>query len=129
MSDGHQEDSFFGFIALLPAAVLVYFVLYGPQPLFPRLATGLALTELQTGLLTTAAMLPLCLAPLSFGRLLSAVAPHRVLRGSLILLALATAGFALVDHFPLLLLIRFLQGLLLPLILTSVMTRSPGSAG
>ena len=128
MSDGHQEDSFFGFIALLPAAVLVYFVLYGPQPLFPRLATGLALTELQTGLLTTAAMLPLCLAPLSFGRLLSAVAPHRVLRGSLILLALATAGFALVDHFPLLLLIRFLQGLLLPLILTSVMTLTARSA-
>lgn len=116
-------------LPLLTASVLAYFVLYAPQPLFPILSLALELTETQTGLLTTATMLPLFLAPLTFGQLLSRYSPEKLLRVSLVLLALTTAGFVMANDFRLLLFIRFCQGLLLPVLLTSVMTLTSRSAG
>ena len=116
-------------LPLLIASVLAYFVLYAPQPLFPILSATLDLTETQTGLLTTATMLPLFLAPLTFGQLLSRFSPERLLRISLVLLAVSTVGFVLANNFTLLLIIRFCQGLLLPVLLTSVMTLTSRSAG
>lgn len=116
-------------LPLLTASVLAYFVLYAPQPLFPILSLALELSETQTGLLTTATMLPLFLAPLTFGQLLSRYSPERLLRVSLVLLAVTTIGFVLANDFTLLLIIRFCQGLLLPVLLTSVMTLTSRSAG
>lgn len=119
----------FQILPLLTASVLAYFVLYAPQPLFPILSTALDLSETQTGLLTTATMLPLFLAPLTFGQMLSRYSPERLLRVSLVLLAVTTIGFVLANDFTLLLTIRFCQGLLLPVLLTSVMTLTSRSAG
>ncbi|UZE97390.1 MFS transporter [Alkalimarinus alittae] len=116
-------------LPLLVASILAYFVLYAPQPLFPLLSISLGLSETQTGLLTTATMLPLFIAPLTFGRLLSKYSPERLLRISLLLLALTTTGFVLANDFTLLLVIRFCQGLLLPVLLTSVMTLTSRCAG
>lgn len=116
-------------LPLLTASVLAYFVLYAPQPLFPILSASLNLSETQTGLLTTATMLPLFIAPLTFGQLLSRYSPEKLLRISLVLLAVTTVGFVLADNFSLLLAIRFCQGMLLPVLLTSVMTLTSRSAG
>lgn len=116
-------------LPLLMASVLAYFVLYAPQPLFPILSASLNLSETQTGLLTTATMLPLFIAPLTFGQLLSRHSPEKLLRISLVLLAVTTVGFVLAGNFSLLLLIRFCQGMLLPVLLTSVMTLTSRSAG
>lgn len=109
-------------LPLLIASLLAYFVLYSPQPLFPILSLELNLSETQTALLTTATMVPLFLAPLTFGRLLSSYSPEYLLRAGLLLLAITTLGFVMAENYAMLLIIRFMQGILLPVILTSVMT-------
>ena len=111
----------------LTAAALSIFVLYAPQPLLPLFASLYGLREAEAGLLMTATMLPLALAPLSYGFLLGFVRPIQVLRVSLLLLAIATWATGLSGSFNQLLFIRFLHGLLIPASLTAVMAFLAGS--
>lgn len=104
------------------ATILAYFVLYSPQPLLPFFADAFWVSESQAALLITVTMLPLSLAPLSYGYLLESVSATKVLRFSIILLAITAVGFACATSFNMLIVVRFIQGLLLPAALTSVMT-------
>ncbi|MGB0384358.1 MAG: MFS transporter [Ardenticatenaceae bacterium] len=101
---------------------IIYWVLYAPQPLLPLFAQTFALTESEAALLMSASFLPLMLAPLSYGYLLQAVPSVKVLRAAIFGLALSEIAFALSDTFALLVVIRFIQGLLLPAAFTSIMT-------
>jgi YNFM family putative membrane transporter len=104
------------------AAVLTISALYAPQPLLPILATEFAVSREAAASLTTVAMIPLSLAPLVYGYVLQSVPARRMLRVSLLLLAGSEVLFALANSFPLLLLLRLLQGLLIPAMLTALMT-------
>lgn len=106
---------------ILTAAALNVFVLYSPQPLLPMFAHLFGLSEASAGLLMTVTMLPLAIAPLSYGYLLSFVQPVQVLRYSLLLLAACTFLTGLGQNFPQLLAVRFVQGLIIPASLTAVM--------
>ena len=102
--------------------VLAFFVLYGPQPLLPRLAGVFAVSESRAALLMTAALVPLAIAPVAYGAVLTRVSARRVLLVSVAGLGVFTIGFGLVDSFPAALALRLGQGLLLPAILTATMT-------
>jgi len=102
--------------------ILTFSALYAPQPLLPVLARDYAVSRDAAAFLITAVFLPLSLAPLFYGRILSAWAPRRMLRIAVLQLAVATALFPLCSSFPLLLAVRFWQGLLVPAILTALMT-------
>jgi len=115
------DKVFFKHFWILTAAALSVFVLYAPQPLLPIFAHLYGLSEASAGLLMTVTMLPLAIAPLSYGYLLSFVQPVQVLRCSLLLLALLTCMTGLAQNFPQLLAVRFIQGLIIPASLTSVM--------
>ena len=106
---------------MLTAAALSVFLLYSPQPLLPLFADLYGLTESSAALLMAVTMLPLAIAPLSYGYLLSYIPPIRVLRLSLIILALLTFLTGLAQSFPQLLVVRFVQGLFIPASLTAVM--------
>lgn len=106
----------------LAITVLAYFVLYGPQPLLPRLADAYAVSESQTALLMTAALLPLGIAPIAYGALLARVTSRQVLLAGVTALGAATLLFAWAASFPLLLALRLAQGLVLPAVLTAMMT-------
>jgi YNFM family putative membrane transporter len=112
---------FFKHFWILTAAGLSVVVLYAPQPLLPIFAHQYGLSEASAGLLMTVTMLPLAIAPLSYGYLLSFVRPVQVLRYSILFLALATCMTGLAQSFNQLLIVRFLQGLIIPASLTSVM--------
>jgi len=116
---------------VLTAAALNIFVLYAPQPLLPLFATLYGVSEPTAGLAMTATMLPLALAPLSYGYLLGYIQPLRLLRISLLLLAILTAFTGIVQTFPQLLIVRFLQGIIIPASLTAVMAflAQPGKSG
>ncbi len=101
---------------------LAFIVLYSPQPLLPLLAATFGVTKSQASLLITVTMLPMCVAPLSYGYLLESHSATRLLRGAFLLLSVTVAGFACATSFKVLLVVRFLQGLLLPAALTSIMT-------
>lgn len=108
------------FIHLLLCSVFTFFVLYGPQPILPLLAKSYQLTSAEAGLLMTATMLPLAIAPLLYGYLLLRINSLSLLRLALLLLAISCALFPLAQTFQQLLIIRFLQGLLLPAALTAM---------
>lgn len=104
------------------AAVLTIFALYAPQPLLPVLAAEYSVSRDVAAFLTTVAMFPLSLAPLIYGFILQSVPARRLLRVSLLLLACSEFLFALADSIQMLLALRLFQGLLIPAMLTALMT-------
>ena len=106
----------------LMATVFSYAILYSPQPLLPFLAGAFGVSRPQAALLITVTMFPMSLAPLSYGYLLESLSATKMLRWAILFLAVTVATFACATSFTVLLIVRFLQGLLLPAALTSIMT-------
>lgn len=102
--------------------ILALSALYAPQPLLPVLAAEFAVSREAAAFLTTVTFLPLSVAPLFYGYLLESLPPRRLLRGAVLLLALSEVLFFFGRSFSVLLLLRFCQGLLIPAILTALMT-------
>ncbi len=107
---------------ILYTTVLAFCTLYAPQPLLPRLALEFGVGADQAGLLITACLLPLGLAPVVYGYLLETVPARSLLRGAVLLLALSHLPLWLAGEFWVLVAARLIQGLLLPAIFTSLMT-------
>ncbi|MEJ2045265.1 MAG: MFS transporter [Reinekea sp.] len=107
---------------IILSTILAYIVLYAPQPLLPLFAENFAISESRAALLTTATMLPLSIAPLTYGYLLGYISATVLLRIAILGMAFTAAGFAFAESFEMMVSIRFLQGLLLPAALTSLMT-------
>ena len=108
--------------------ILALSVLYAPQPLLPVLSQHFGVSREAAAALTTVTFIPLALAPLAYGYLLETVSPVRVLKIAVPLLALTELLFAGTSSFPFLIFIRLIQGLLVPAILTSLMTYLSGRA-
>ncbi|TYO97114.1 YNFM family putative membrane transporter [Geothermobacter ehrlichii] len=104
------------------ATLLTLSTLYAPQPLLPVLAAEFGVSRDAIALLTTLTFIPLALAPLGYGYLLEAVEPRRVLRVCFLLLGLSAFVFAVSGSYALLLAVRLFQGMLVPALLTSLMT-------
>jgi len=102
--------------------ILTLSALYAPQPLLPLLASEFQISRDMAALLTTIAFLPLCIAPLLYGRILSAFTPRQLLRGAIPVLALTEFLFPLCNTIWGLFAVRLLQGLMIPAILTAMMT-------
>ncbi len=109
-------------VPILVNTILALSVLYAPQPLLPVLARTFSVSREAAAALTTVTFIPLALAPLFYGYLLETVSPVRILKIAVLLLAVIELCFAATTSFPLLIAIRLLQGLLVPAILTSLMT-------
>lgn len=102
--------------------VLTFCSLYAAQPIQPVFQQEFELTGLQAILFTTLMMAPLGVAPLFYGILLEAYPARSLLRGAVLLLAFLEILFACTTSYVLLLAIRGVQGLLIPAILTSLMS-------
>lgn len=107
---------------LVLTAFLAIAVVYAPQPLLPRFAQAYGITETRAALLVAVTLIPLSLAPLSFGALLRRLSPADVLRGSVLALAALTAAQALDLSFASFVGLRVLQGGAVAAILTALMT-------
>lgn len=110
------------------ATLLTLSALYAPQPLLPVLAEEFMVSRDAIAFLTTVTFIPLSLAPLFYGYLLQSVEPKRMLRISLLLLGLTEFLFALSNSYALLVGLRLIQGLLVPALLTALMTYVSKSA-
>ena len=105
---------------MLGATVLCYFTLYGPQPLLPIFGAQYGLSPAGAGLIVTVAMIPLTIGPVLSGALLSFAAPGRVMSFALLMLSAAIVVFIVADRYPVVLAARLVQGMMFPLILTTV---------
>lgn len=109
-------------VVALIATVIAFSTLYIPQPMLPLLAEDFGVSAGEAGLLMTLAMLPLAVAPVVYGYFLQAIPARLMLQVALALLALNQLCFLWADEFWHLLVLRLLQGMLLPAIFTALMT-------
>lgn len=96
--------------------------LYAAQPIQPVFQEEFQLSNLQALLFTTLIMFPLGIAPLFYGFLLETFSAKMLVRGAVLLLGLLELIFACSASYFSLLLIRAVQGLMIPAILTSLMS-------
>jgi len=108
--------------AILFTTILTLSALYVPQPLLPVLTEEFGVTRETAALLTTVSFIPLCLAPLLYGALLESISARRMLRLAVLLLAVSEGLMFLMGPFAGLMALRLVQGLLIPAMLTSLMT-------
>ena len=117
---------------IVTTTILVFCTIYPPQVLLPFFAERYAVTESQAALLTAIQMIPLGIAPLSYGYILESISAVKLLKWAILGLAVAQVAFVLAemltDSFALLIVIRFGQGLLLPAAMTSLMTYLSGAS-
>lgn len=109
-------------LPILFNTILALSALYAPQPLLPVLSQQFSVSREAAAALTTVTFIPLALAPLLYGYLLESISALKVLKLAVPLLAITELMFAATTSFPLLLGIRLLQGLLIPALLTALMT-------
>lgn len=102
--------------------ILTICSLYAAQPIQPVFQAEFQLSNLQAILFTTLIMAPLGIAPLFYGFLLEAYSARVLLRGAVFLLALLEIVFSCTSSYLMLLVIRAIQGLMIPAILTSLMS-------
>ncbi|OUL57510.1 MFS transporter [Pseudoalteromonas ulvae] len=110
------------FYQLLISSVVIFFVLYAPQPLMPLLSLEFNVSAASAGSLMTATMIPLAIAPLIYGFVLAKENPLKILKLSMIGLALTCLLVPFITEFNHFFIIRICQGLLLPAALTSMTT-------
>ncbi len=96
--------------------------LYAAQPIQPVFQSEFQLSALQAILFTTLMMAPLSVAPLFYGFLLEAVSARQMVRCAVFLLGVLELFFAISGNYVSLLAIRAVQGLLIPAILTGIMS-------
>ena len=108
------------FLHLLCSSIFIFFVLYAPQPLLPIFSNIFNVSPAAAGSLMTATMVPLAIAPLVYGLLFQKLNTLKVLKFTMMMLAITCIIFPFIKTFELLLLCRVFQGLLLPAALTAM---------
>jgi len=102
--------------------VITFCSLYAAQPIQPVFQHEFSLTSLQAILFTTLMMLPLGFAPMFYGVLLESLSARLIVRTAILLLGVLELVFSLTNNYLLLLFLRGLQGMVIPAILTSLVS-------
>lgn len=102
--------------------VITFCSLYAAQPIQPVFQHEFALTSFQAILFTTLMMLPLGFAPMFYGVLLESLSARLIVRTAVLLLGGLELVFSQTSNYLLLLILRGLQGMVIPAILTSLVS-------
>jgi YNFM family putative membrane transporter len=102
--------------------ILTLCTLYAVQPIQPLFEQEFSLSRFEAVIFTTVIMLPLGFAPIFYGYILETLSSKRFVKNAVLLLGFLELLFAMSNSYPLLLGLRALQGLIIPAILTSLMS-------
>jgi YNFM family putative membrane transporter len=116
-------------IIIVYCTIIAFAILYEHQPLLPLLAEQWGRSISDTALLTTITMLPLALAPLVYGYFLERFSSRSMLIGGFALLLVSQALLSTGPDYRLFMLLRGIEGLLLPAVFTSLMTYTSALGG
>ena len=108
-----------GFLYL--SIMICFCVLYAPQPMLSELADRFMVSKPDAGLLVSITLIPLAIAPLSYGVFLKQLSALTILKWALPLLSISVAWSGFVQSYEAMLLLRLMQGALLPAIMTATM--------
>jgi MFS transporter, YNFM family, putative membrane transport protein len=109
-------------LSVLAVTVLAISTLYAPQPILPLFRERFGVSEASAALLITVTMFPLGLAPLAYGFFLESFSSKRMMASALFLLAVTETAIGFCASFEAVLALRFAQGLIIPAMLTAIMT-------
>ncbi len=109
--------------------IIAFAILYEHQPLLPLLARQWNRSLSDAALLTTVTMIPLALAPLIYGYFLERFSSRHMLITGFSLLLVTQAILSTAPGYSWFIVLRGLEGLLLPAIFTSLMTYTSASGG
>lgn len=109
-------------LVVLYITTLTFASFYAPQPLLPALRDEFGVSQAAASLLITVTLLPLSFAPMLYGVLLGSVSTRRLLLATVSLLAASELPIVLAPSYGVVLGARIAQGLLLPAILTALMS-------
>lgn len=102
--------------------ILTLCTLYAVQPIQPLFEKEFSLSRFEAVIFTTVIMLPLGFAPIFYGYILETFSSKLFLRNAVLLLGILELCFSWSNSYVTLLVIRALQGLLIPAVLTSLMS-------
>lgn len=109
-------------LIIYTCTILTLCTLYAVQPIQPLFEKEFSLSRFEAVIFTTVIMLPLGFAPIFYGYILETFSSKLFLRNAVLILGILELCFAWSDTYPVLLSIRALQGLLIPAVLTSLMS-------
>lgn len=109
-------------LIIIFTTVMTFSALYAPQPVQPIIMEYFNVSQSKSALLTTVTMFPLSIAPIFYGYMLESVSAKKMLLVSISVLAVCQFVFFVSDSFNLLVLLRFVEGLAIPAVLTGIMT-------
>lgn len=102
--------------------ILTLCTLYAVQPIQPLFEKEFSLSRFEAVIFTTVIMLPLGFAPIFYGYILETFSSKYFLRNAVLMLGILELCFAWSNTYSVLLGIRAIQGVLIPAILTSLMS-------
>ena len=109
-------------LIIYTCTILTLCTLYAVQPIQPLFEKEFALSRFEAVIFTTVIMLPLGFAPIVYGYVLETLSSKLFLRNAVLILGVLELLFAYSDTYSALLGIRALQGVLIPAVLTSLMS-------
>ncbi|MCP3850089.1 MAG: MFS transporter [Gammaproteobacteria bacterium] len=118
----NSQDNNHSLFIIYYCTILTLCSLYAAQPIQPVFQEEFNLSQLQAILFTSLMMLPLGLAPLFYGYILENFCTKQMISISVLALGIMEFLFACSDNYLVLLTIRALQGLIIPAILTGLMS-------
>ena len=109
-------------LIIYTCTILTLCTLYAVQPIQPLFEKEFDLSRFEAVIFTTVIMLPLGFAPIFYGYILETFSSKLFLRNAVLILGILELCFAWSSSYSVLLTIRALQGLLIPAVLTSLMS-------
>lgn len=125
---GRQKPLFFASLKnfqlaiIYTCTILTLCTLYAVQPIQPLFEQEFSLSRFEAVIFTTVIMLPLGFAPIFYGYILETLSSKRFVKNAVLVLGILELLFAMSNSYPLLLGLRALQGLIIPAVLTSLMS-------
>ena len=102
--------------------ILTLCTLYAAQPIQPLFEKEFSLSRFEAVIFTTVIMLPLGIAPIVYGYILETFSSKHFVRYAVLMLGILELIFSMSNSYILLLSLRALQGLIIPAVLTSLMS-------
>ena len=119
----YPQPSRYELMLVLTAVICCYCILYGPQVIINRWVIQYKMNPFQASSLVYATLIPMSIAPLSYGIFLGIRNTRTVILWGLGILASITALLVYAESYFSILICRLAQGFILPAILTSIMAR------
>lgn len=117
------------FFIILYTTALCVASIYAPQPILRTLAKAFSVNASAVSLCITVVMLPLGFAPILYGFILESVPVRKIVLTALFILAASQFAAAAVGSLEAFLAVRFVQGLCIPALLTSLMSAAAENTG